>query len=425
MAGFRLKRAGHSVSLFEASSRVGGWVKSERDAQSVLEWGPNTLMATEEWFRLFRDLGLKPQLPRAESRKRFIVLEGKLRLLPSSPFSFLMSSVLSWSSKKKIVADLIRSDRPQEDDLSIEDFALRYLNREILDRLLQPFISGIYAGDAASLSLRSCFPKLWAGVKAKGSVIKGMKSQASQERRPQMVSFPEGLEEIVRALSHELGAWIRYHQPVEMIRRDHQGFWFVRTRFGEERFDQVVLALPAFESAKLLQGFIPDEQVQFLTRIPYQPVMVWNWVAERMSSFPRGFGCLVPRTEGSPVLGSLWRSEIFEGAVCGNQVTLSQFFSGDHLPDDPRGYEQQIRSWIPGIGKTLSSEFRTYKRGIPQLKVGHTAALDEVLRQLPQGISLIGNYIDGVGLVAVMSRVQSGLAPLLNHFSRNDESLNL
>ncbi len=420
IAAYKLRRAGHSVAVFEASSRLGGWVQSQVGAQSVLEWGPNTLMATEAWFRLFRELGLQPQMPRAESRKRFIILKGKLEQLPSGPLSFLMSSVLSWKSKRRILSDFFRADVPREDDLSIEEFALRYLNQEILDRLLQPFISGIYAGDAASLSLRACFPKLWAGLKSKGSILKGMKSQTTQERRPQMVSFTKGLEEIIAALAHELGAIIRREQAVESIREGAGGSWLVKSRFGEESFDQIVLALPAFESARLLQGFMPETQIRFLRSIHYQPIMVWNWVAERLSSFPRGFGCLIPRTEGSAVLGSLWRSEIFEGAVQGQQVTLSQFFSGENLPDDPRTYEQQIRQWIPGIGKTISSEFRVYAKGIPQLRLGHSGHMDEVLRFLPKGVSLIGNYIDGVGLVAVMSRIQSGLVSLFDHFPSND-----
>lgn len=385
----------------------------------MLEWGPNTLMATEAWFQLFRQLGLQPQMPRPESRKRFIVLKGKLEQLPSGPLSFLMSSVLSWRSKQRILSDFFRADFPEEDDLSVEEFALRYLNQEILDRLLQPFISGIYAGDAALLSLRACFPKLWAGLKSKGSIVKGMKSQAKKERRPQMVSFPHGLEEIIGALAHELGAMIRREQPVESIRKEASG-WLVKSRFGEEGFDQIVLALPSFESARLLQSLMPENQIRFLRDIHYQPIMVWNWLAERLSSFPRGFGCLVPRTEGSPVLGSLWRSEIFEGAVRGQLVTLSQFFAGENLPQDPRTYEQQIRNWIPGIGKTVSSEFRVYTKGIPQLRLGHSGQMDEVLRLLPKGVSLIGNYIDGVGLVAVMSRIESALAPLLDHFPRNN-----
>jgi protoporphyrinogen oxidase len=212
---------------------------------------------------------------------------------------------------------------------------------------------------------------------------------------------------------------IRREQPVESIRKEASG-WLVKSRFGEEGFDQIVLALPSFESARLLQSLVPENQIRFLRDIHYQPIMLWNWLAERLSSFPRGFGCLVPRTEGSPVLGSLWRSEIFEGAVRGQLVTLSQFFAGENLPQDPRTYEQQIRNWIPGIGKTVSSEFRVYTKGIPQLRLGHSGQMDEVLRLLPKGVSLIGNYIDGVGLVAVMSRIESALAPLLDHFPRNN-----
>ena len=417
VAAFKLVRRGHRVSVFEGAKRVGGWVRSERLEGSLFEWGPNTLMATDDWFDLFRQLNLRPQHPRPGSKRRFIVLGGKLQELPIGPISFLMSSVLSWSSKKRIAMDLLQRDLLTQEDLSLREFALRYLNQEILDRLLQPFVSGIYAGDAEELSLRSCFPKLWEGLKDKGSIIRGMRAQSRTERRPQMVSFESGLEVIIAALSHELGARVRSDQEVLSLNRSGAECWSVETRFGREIFDHVVLSVPAFEVARLLESILHVGHLKFLKSIPYKPVLVWNLLCERLENFPRGFGCLIPRTEGTPLLGSLWRSEIFEGAATPDRVTMSQFFSGDSIPSDPQNHEQELRKWIPGMGRVISTESRLFKRGIPQLLVGHQKQMDLLLESVPKDLTLIGNYIEGVGLVAVMSRIRFGLAPLLDDLS--------
>jgi len=396
---------------------VGGWLKSEKREGAVLEWGPNTLMASPEWFDLFRMLGLKPQLPRPQSKHRFIILNDRLQKLPGGPLSFLFTSAISWSSKSLILADFFRREIPSEDDMSLHDFALRYLNQEILDRLLQPFVSGVHAGDVKELSLKSCFPRLWAGLQAEGSVLRGLRAQSRGGSRSQMVTFAGGLEDIVKALAHELGARIHLETKVEALAKQPGGNWLVKTRFGEEAFDQIVLASPAFEAARLLESLIPHTQRQTLVEIPYQRVMVWNLICEKTSAFPKGFGCLVPRTEGTALLGSLWRSQIFDAAAEPNRVTLSQFFSGTQIPEDLNQYEAQIRRWFPGLGRSLLSETRTYERGIPQLLLGHQQKMDEVIRTLPPGVSLVGNYIDGVGLLAVMSRVRSALAPLLDNLA--------
>src|SRR5262249_11422090 len=186
---FRLKRAcpNAALTILERETRPGGKIWTEYHSGFTVEMGPNGFLDTKPTTNaLCRDLGIEKQLiPASEeaSRNRFLFHKGKLRLVPSSPIGFLHSDILSWRGKLALLAERFRQSRASHLDESIDAFTRRRAGREVAEVLMDPLVTGIYAGDPKSLSVRAAFPRLVALEEAYGSVLKGMIATAKQRRR--------------------------------------------------------------------------------------------------------------------------------------------------------------------------------------------------------------------------------------------------
>src|SRR5713226_2465335 len=165
------------VTLLEKENRLGGTLGTERRDGFVVELGANGFLDSKpSTLALSHDLGLEDQLvPASESagRNRFVLLDGKLRALPTGLFSFIRSDVLSWRAKVNVAAEFFRPRRRDRRDESIAAFFRRRFGTEVAARLADPFVTGIYAGDPALLSLKACFPRLAAMERDHGSLLLG------------------------------------------------------------------------------------------------------------------------------------------------------------------------------------------------------------------------------------------------------------
>src|SRR6266849_5768469 len=175
------------VTVLEKENRFGGTLGTEHREGFVVELGANGFLESKaSTLALSHDLGLDDRLvPASESagRNRFILLDGKLRVLPGGPFSFLRSDVLSWRAKVNVAAEFLRPRRRGQRDESIDAFFRRRFGPEAAARLADPFVTGIYAGDPALLSVKACFPRLAALEGEHGSLLLGLVKSTRQRRR--------------------------------------------------------------------------------------------------------------------------------------------------------------------------------------------------------------------------------------------------
>lgn len=401
LCAYFLKARGARVQVFEASRRVGGWICSEEIEGRWIEWGPQTLMANQAWRDLIAQLQLKVFEPASSGRFRYIWFQGRRLRLPLGLFEFLATPLLSAGAKFKILTEVFRSTHVDESDLTMAQFFERVFHRDVVNNLLDPFVGGIYAGDVHKLSASAGFPKLWDAVQEHHSVVRGMFKKRSGDR-PKMLSFARGLGEIVFALEKKLGENLSLESPVSEI-SSLKNKWQVRSNGALTEFDHVILAIPSKEAARLVGSHLPQGEISFLNNIFYQRVGVWATVFERPNNFETGFGCLVPRAAGEPLLGSLWGSEIFSGRSKAGELISTQFFAGDKLPDDPMKH-------LPFLQKVLGLNtvprwqgWRVHENAIPQFALGHREFVKRLRTALPTGIHLCGHYLDGVGLTNVMN----------------------
>ena len=215
------------VTVLEADDRPGGTIYSAHVDGYVCEHGPQAILDNApDTLELIRELGLKTVASAPTSGRRYLLRGGHLREVPRSLLSALTSGVLSWKGKLRLAGETLIRPTAAEDD-AIAAFAARRIGPEGAQGLVDPMVSGIYAGDAAQLSRRAAFPAIWQLERDHGSLLRGMfaqrgrrrSSSSSAPRLGRLVSFAEGIEALPAALARALGARVRNRSRVTELER--------------------------------------------------------------------------------------------------------------------------------------------------------------------------------------------------------------
>jgi len=415
---YRLRQLKIPALLLESLGHPGGLLGSiERDG-FLFESGPQSFQGTETLSNLIEELGISGELLKADPHApRYILQKGRLKEIPMSPQSLITSSLLSAGSRWKLASEPFRRTHPPGHDESVADFVRRKFGHEILEYLVSPFVSGVYAGDPESLSLKAAFPSLEQWEREYGSVLRGaMKSRGGKTERkgaPPLCSFRRGVATLPRAIAKSLGESLQTGSAVRTVRRASapgDGAYEIHTEnLGQEasmRASAVVLCTPAYISAQLL-GSISSRLGMTLSGIAYAPVAVVAaaYGRSQVANMLNGFGFLVPRKEKKYILGTIWNSSLFPARAPQDKVVLTSFLGGatdlemvSKSRAEIAAAAHEDNSRILGIaGNPIAFEVWTYSRALPQYNLGHHHAIEEIRndeREAP-GVFLGGNYLEG------------------------------
>ena len=418
VCAYALGKLGVEAQVLEASRRAGGMIASERRDGYLLEMGPQSFSGTAALRSLCAELGIADQIVQAPARApRYVLIDHELKAVPLNPAAMLTSSLLSARTKWSVARDAVGTSRAPLEDESVAAFVRRKFGEELLDRLVAPFVSGIYAGDPERLSLRSAFPQLHEAEKSAGSVIRGMmrsaKSRKGPREEPTLLSFQNGNETLVWALAAKIGSRLRSAAEVIRIgvRREAGAVRFevrIRQAGCEEIIvaEHLILASPADVAGALLREVNPAFE-PVLEGIEYAPVAVVSlgYRRENIGHSLQGFGFLAPRSSGLQVLGSVWNSSLFPGRAPDGHVLLTSFLGGATNPGVRALSEEDLVDLVHReIGPVLRihakpafSHVQIYPRALPQYNVGYgerLMALERLNRELP-GLFFVGNYLHG------------------------------
>jgi|HubBroStandDraft_6_1064221.scaffolds.fasta_scaffold69798_2 oxygen-dependent protoporphyrinogen oxidase len=412
----RLNQLGAEVALLEASDRPGGLVHTVEKDGFLFESGPQSFQTTELLLSLIRELGIESELQKADPRAaRFILLHSKLQKIPTSPQAMLTSSLLGVGSRWKILSEPFRKTRPPSDEESVAKFARRKFGDEILEYLVGPFVSGVYAGDPEKLSLRAAFPSLDEWERTYGSILRGAKkSRKDPKAAPSLLcSFRRGLATLPSAMAEKLGSRLQTGLAVSSINQcglSGNEYLEIRAhRSGDSTTAQaaaIVIATPAYAAAHLMES-MSDPLKHILSGIAYAPVAVVasGYYRQQAGDPMDGFGFLVPAGERLHTLGTVWNSSLFPGRAPEGAVTVTSFAGGATNPEIANEPEDQIAKIIQSenehilkiVGSPVTSAVWKYPRALPQYNLGHghvVESIREAERQLP-GIFFAGNYLEG------------------------------
>jgi oxygen-dependent protoporphyrinogen oxidase len=429
---YSLRKSGIDAQIIEAAPRSGGVIRTEHRDGYLLELGPQSFSGTPQLRSLCRDLGIENELVEApHSAPRFLLIKGQLKPAPLSPPAFFASSLFGAKTKWSILRDALGRSAPPYVDESVAAFTRRKFSAELLDRLVGPFVSGIYAGDPEKLSLRAAFPQLHEAERSSGSIIRGMlrtaKSKPGPKQRPTLQSFRDGNETLIKALAANLGLALRCGVEVTAIQQGGTGMpqsgqakltepfvVNVKTTSGAETIiaDRLVLAVPTYLAAKLLSPEIASP----FGEIEYAPLAAVSlgYVKKDVGHSLEGFGFLIPRSENLRTLGAVWNSSLFPNRAPQGCVLLTSFIGG---ATDPQAVELFTEEMVSMVHRELApilsirnqptfSNVEIYQHALPQYNIGHTARIAALERESSSlmNLKLVGNYLRGPAIGACIER---------------------
>jgi protoporphyrinogen/coproporphyrinogen III oxidase len=431
-AAFTLEKQRNSgaevdYTLFESTVRVGGVLATETVDGCQVEAGPDSFLSEKPWAADFcRELGLGDQLVPSNDadRKTFIVVKGRLVVIPDGLMFMVPTKILptvfsplfSVGAKLKMAAEWFHPPRKADGDETVEAFVLRHYGPEMVDRLADPLLSGVYGGGANELSVRAALPR-FAEMEAKyGSLGRAMLAArrkmaraSNAPPRPLFTALTGGMQAMADAAVLRLNpSSLKVNAPVQSITPEAGG-WVVSAGYATDQFDAVIIATPSQIAADLLQLANADLSGE-LRGITYTSSITVNlgYEGKIRQSLPPGFGFLVPKSEGARMMAATFVHNKFPHRVPANRALLRCFVGGsrneslldaphDEILDVVRGELAQI---IGLRAEPLFVRVHRWRRSMAQYGVGHLERLvriDGLLQQLP-GLALAGNGYRGIGV---------------------------
>jgi len=414
-----------TVEVFEAGARAGGRIRTTNAEGFLVEWAADAFQTGPGPAQtLIQDLGLAGERVEAspQAARRYVFSRGKLHRFPSGPGSLLHFSAISPKGRLRVLAEPLVASRVAHEE-SVLDFAARHMGEEAARVVAGSFVRGVYAGDAAKLSLDASFPKLRELEKKHRSLVLAMgkyggtknRSGAKSNAGPRSLwSLKRGMGSLVERLAESLGAAIHLEMPALRLSRAPEYAattpFTIRFASGESRsFDSVIVATPASDAAALLRG--PDiEAANALTDIPHSGLAVVA-LAIRDEAFrtkPDGYGFLVAPGEVLPALGVLFESNLFPGRAPEGFTLVRAFLGGVDRPElitlpDAKLIGLACESLDRALGLKGGPE-RTWvmrqERAIPQYTLGHRERIASVMKRIGAfpGLYVAGNAYRGVSV---------------------------
>jgi oxygen-dependent protoporphyrinogen oxidase len=415
------------ILLLETDPVPGGKMRTIRQDGFHMEWGPNGFLTNKPYgMELVKDLGIEGQLARSSdlARKRYIFSGGVLHRLPETPPAFFRSRLLSLRGRLRILWEPFAPGPPRGIDESLGDFARRRLGAEALEKLIDPMVTGIFAGDPDKMSLRSCFPLICDLEERYGGLVRGMLSlrreRAKRGEKGEMsagpggvlMSFDGGIQTLADALAGRLAEGLHLNVTVDRIERRGGAYVLLLSESGQREemaADVVVVAAPAYSAARMLAPL--DEGLSdALAAIPYSPITVAAFGYEKttLGNPLDGFGFLIPRGENRKILGALWDSSVFPNRAPEGKALLRVMVGGVRAPQLAALPKEELLSVargelreIMGISaEPVVARSFFHDRGIPQYLVGHGKRLERIDGRLAHqpGLHLNSNAYRGIAL---------------------------
>jgi oxygen-dependent protoporphyrinogen oxidase len=340
-------------------------------------------------------------------------------MVPTKIIPTGLSTLFSWKTKLRMTQELLHPPRVADHDESVAAFVERHYGSEMVDRLADPLLSGVYGGEAAHLSVRAVLPRFAEMERTHGSLGRAMlaaqkKIGPRKPAPPLFTTLKNGMQQLAETVTSRLtGASLLTNAPVLAI-QTAAGGWVVSAGMHSDQFDRVIIALPAAAAAQVLRMASPDLSAELAT-IQYSSSITvgLGYDGDVRKSLPPGFGFLVPRSEGKKLLAATFVHNKFPHRAPENRALLRCFFAGVNaesvwaLADDQiigivRNELQQILGpHINGLrAEPLFARVYKWKSAMAQYGVGHLDRLDRIehLRQQLPGLALAGNAYRGIGV---------------------------
>jgi oxygen-dependent protoporphyrinogen oxidase len=435
-AAHRLAQRGLRVTVVEASDRVGGKLLPGEIAGARVDLGAESMLARRpEAVALAREVGLGERLQPPATATASIWTRGALRPMPKGHVMGVpgtaeaLAGVLSDEGLARIEQDAELPRTEIGDDVAVGEYVAARLGREVVDRLVEPLLGGVYAGDAYRISMRSAVPQLFQVAKTHTSLTEGVREiqarmAANQQTGPVFMGIEGGVGTLPLAVADAVrahGGEIVTGAPVSALRREPSGGWKVVTGDRVLHADAVILAVPAPAAAGLLRAEAPEAATE-LDTVEYASMALVTLAYRRSdTALPTGSGFLVPPVDGRTIKASTFASQKWGWIADENpDVVVLRTSVGRHgeteiLERDDAALVDVSRHDLEaatGLAATpLETRVTRWTDGLPQYPVGHharVARIREHIAKLP-GLAVCGAQYDGVGIPACVASAHAAV----------------
>jgi protoporphyrinogen/coproporphyrinogen III oxidase len=437
-AAWRLKKSGANVLLIEKKKEVGGVMQGmERDGFNFDYCVSEMMLKSERMEHLIGEMGLAMKMIAANKNasKRYIVRHGHPVALPTSiflaPFNPLLTPRGKWGLLKEWTVA-----KGMEEDETVAAFTRRRFGRDFLDYAMGPLVSGIYAGDPETLSMRHALPTFWQLEKDHGSLIGGMfakmwlnmKSRTKSYNK-RLISFDGGMRTIPRVLASQLEGCIVTGAAVTSIAGKEDGGWIVKWKKDGADFEEVsqklVIAVPAYAVGELPLPEKLKTALSFLKDLPYSSVAtVFTGYAKEAVPFPLdSFGVLIPRRETHGMIGTQFLSSMFPLRAPEGHAAMMSFVGGMYAPQYEALPDMEIKALVRSelarlLGVRGVPEFDCvyhWPKAIPHFPVGYQKTLDalDAAETAWPNLAIVGNYRGGPASGDSMLKASDAMDALL------------
>nr|WP_251136282.1 protoporphyrinogen oxidase [Exiguobacterium sp. s194] len=414
-AAYYAKQAGAHVTLYEASDRIGGKIKTVYRDGFVLECGPDGYMARKPTLtELITELGLDDDLVRSMTGTSYIYVRNRLRQMPAGsvmgiPTKFwpmVKTDLFTWRGKFRAGMDLVLPRVYAGSDISLDTFFRARLGSEVVEAMIEPLLSGIYNGTLDDMSIESTFPQFITIEQKTRSLILGMKAltppvQAGVKPREagKFLSLGQGLGVLIEALRPSidrlcLGTQVAAVRPHEVVLEDGT----------VESFDGIVLATSPNALGPLL-GLPEAERLSSLKRTSSITVLA-AFEKTDVESLD-GTGYVIAKSEGNALTACSWMHKKWPHMAPDNKALLRVYIGSAFVPDLLTESDETIADFalrelqkIQHVGNPIFTRVERHVDTMPQYEVGHkqyVRAFEETLSSL-DGVEACGAILHGVGL---------------------------
>ena len=435
-----------SLELFEARPRFGGVIETVTMDGCLMEGGPDSIFtAKDDALTLIRDLGLQSKIVETDSERRrsLIATGGQLHplppgfvmLAPSEILPFASTELLSTKGKLRTLMDLFIGPRFYGDEESVSRFIERRFGREILEKIVQPMVGGIYVGDVDKLSAECTIPQFVELERTNGSVIAGLIGRRSKNlsgngvsgaRYGMFVSLQGGIGALVDALvesTRSSDVALHTDSQVEAIGQTETGWTLTVKGRLQKEFDSILLCLPSHDLVELTRD-LDSDLTEALVEIPCASSIVVNLLYERNQSdydFD-AFGFVVPATEDTSIIAGSFSSVKYKGR-CPEDKLMLRAFLGGVLDEEilscsdeeifARSHRDLAR-FLNIKGEPVSAWLRRWTHSMPQYQLGHRERVRRILSSLENfpGLYLAGNSYSGVGIPDCIASARTSAAKM-------------
>jgi oxygen-dependent protoporphyrinogen oxidase len=421
---------GWEIALFEASDRLGGALRTEREAGFLLEYGADNFISNVPWgVDICNRLGIADQLIEtnpghrralvAHGSQLYPVPEGFMLMEPRAVTPLLTTRLLSLRGKARMLAEYFVAARKSDGDESLASFAIRRFGREAFERLVQPLVAGIYTADPEKLSLAATLPRFLEMERQYGGLIRAARKRKTQEgsdgsgaRYSLFVTPRDGMQTLATALAAKLPPnSVRLSARVEAVQPVAAGGWDIHIagNAAPQHTDAVILATSAQVTAQLTRPW-DAELADAHAEIPYagSAIALVGYDERQIARPIDAFGLVVPEVERRDIIAASFSSVKFPGRAPQGKVLIRVFLGGAMRPDLVTAADEQIREivkrelseLIGASGEPCLFRVARWPSAMPQYHLGH---LDRVARITARvaawpGLQVAGSAYAGVGV---------------------------